>query len=137
VQLLLMQSSWWDRLTAEDHELLHALPAPLGDLIAWLESDLMEHGTRPWASLRAALDANEVLRTAVTQLGDTPDDSEAELSDLRRLLDGRLLEQLKQQQSALADSIATDPAARATFQHLFRRMQDLKQRLGPGAEAAP
>ena len=55
VQLLLMQAAWWDRLTVEDHELLHALPAPHGALIAWLESDLMEHGARPWAALRAAL----------------------------------------------------------------------------------
>jgi len=96
----------------------------------------MEHGTRPWAALRAALGANEVLQAAVVPWGDDPEDNGSEFSDLRRLLDGRLLEQLKLQQSALADSIATDPAARATFRHLFKRMQDLKQRLGPGAETA-
>jgi DNA primase len=135
VQLLLMQAAWWDRLTVEDHELLHALPAPHGELIAWLESELMEHGARPWAALRAALGEHELLHAAVATWGDDGDDSEAAFSDLRRLLDGRLLEQLKAQQRALADTVATDPVAREAFQRLFRRMQDLTHRLGPGAEA--
>ena len=137
VQALLMQAAWWDRLTVEDHDLLHALPAPHGALIAWLESDLMEHGARPWAALRAALGAHESLQAIVAQWRDDGDDSEADFSDLRRLLDGRLLEQLKAQQLALGDSVATDPVARQTFQRLFKRMQDLTQRLGPGAEASP
>jgi len=136
VQLLLMQASWWDRLTVEDHELLHALPAPHGQLIAWLESDLMEHGARPWAALRAALGAHELLQTAVATWGDDGDDGEADFSDLRRLLDGRLLEMLKAQQRALADAVVTDPIAREAFQRLFKRMQDLTHRLGPDAEAS-
>jgi DNA primase len=137
VQLLLMQAAWWDRLTAEDHELMHALPAPHGDLIAWLESDLMEHGARPWAALRAALGADEQLQAAVAQWADDRDDSEADFADLRRLLDGRLLESLGAQQRALADTVASDPQARETFQRLFERMRQLKQRLGPGANATP
>lgn len=134
VQLLLMQAAWWDRLSAEDHELLHALPPPLGALVAWLESDLMEHGPRPWASLRAALGGNELLQAVVAQWGDDRDDGEADFADLRRLLDGRMLESLGAQQRALAGSVATDPVARETFQRLFERMRQLKQRLGPGAE---
>ena len=135
VQLLLVQAAWWDRLTVEDHDLLHALPAPHGELIAWLESDLMEHGARPWAALRAALGEYEPLHAAVAQWDSEGDDNDAEFSDLRRLIDGRLLESLGAQQRALADSVATDPAARETFQRLFERMRHLKQRLGPGAEA--
>ncbi|MDP1692311.1 MAG: DNA primase [Burkholderiaceae bacterium] len=136
VQLLLIQAAWWDRLTAEDHELLHALPAPHGALIAWLESDLMEHGARPWAALRAALGGHEQLQTVVAQWADEGDDSEADFADLRRLLDGRLLESLGAQQRALAEAVATDAAARETFQRLFERMRLLKQRLGPGAGPA-
>ena len=136
VQMLLMQATWWDQLTVEDHELLHALPAPHGDLIAWLESDLMEHGARPWAALRAALGEHEALLAAVAQWGDDAEDDETVFNDLRRLLDGRLLELLGSQQRALADSVAGDPAARVTFQRLFERMRQLKQRLGPGAESA-
>jgi DNA primase len=136
VQLLLMQAAWWDRLTAEDHELMHAMPAPHGDLIAWLESDLMEHGARPWAALRAALGANEQLQATVAQWVDDRDDSEADFADLRRLLDGRLLESLGAQQRALADTVSSDPHAREAFQRLFERMRQLKQRLGPGADTS-
>ena len=136
VQSLLMQAAWWDRLTVEDHELLHALPAPHGELIAWLESDLMEHGARPWAALRAALGGNEHLQAAVAHWADDQDDSEADFAGLRRLLDGRLLESLGAQQRALADSVSSDPQARASFQRLFERMRLLKRRLGPGADAA-
>ncbi len=136
VQLLLTQSTWWDRLTAEDHDLLHGLPAPYGELIAWLESDLTEHGPRPWAALRAALGANQLLQDAVANwAGDS--DSEDDFSDLRRLLDGRLLEALAEQQRELAHAVTGDPAARETFQRLFERMRQLKQRLGPGGESSP
>jgi DNA primase len=137
VQLLLMRAAWWDRLTAEDQDLLHALPAPHGEMIAWLESDLTEHGARPWAALRAALGANQPLQAAVAHWADDHDDGEPEFSDLRRLLDGRLLEALGAQQRALADTAASDPAAREAFQRLFERMRQLKQRLGPGLEPAP
>ena len=135
VQMLLLQATWWDQLSVEDHELLHALPAPHGPLIAWLESDLMEHGARPWAALNAALGEREDLQATVAQWPPDLEDSEAGFGDLRRLLDGRLLEALGKQQRELADSAATDPAARVTFQRLFERMRLLKQRLGPGGDA--
>jgi DNA primase len=134
VQILMMHSAWWDRLTVEDHELLQSLPAPYGPLVNWLESDFMEHGARPWAALLAALGDLEPLRATVAQWHADFEDSETDFSDLRRLLDGRLLESLGAQQRALAETAATDPAAREAFQHLFTRMRDLKQRLGPGVD---
>ena len=135
VQLLLMQASWWDRLTAEDHELLHSLASPHGELVGWLESDLNEHGPRPWAALRAALGADASLQTTAANWGDEVDDGEADFSDLRRLIDGRLLEALEAQQRLLADSVATNAAAREAYQRLFVRMRQLKKRIDPGAES--
>jgi DNA primase len=133
--MLLMQATWWDRLTVEDHELLHALPAPHGELIGWLESDLMEHGPRPWAALRVALGAHDALQSAITQWSDDGEEREPDFADLRRLLDGRLLELLNAQQRALEATVTSDPAALAQFRRLFDRMKHLKQRLGPGSDA--
>ena len=45
----------WDRLSHDDHHLLCELPAPHGELFAWLDSQLHEHGAEPWAALREAL----------------------------------------------------------------------------------
>jgi DNA primase len=130
VHLLLTQSSWWDRLTAEDHDLLHALPAPHGELLAWLERDILEHGVRPWAALRVALADDEQLRGALAQLAVDSDDIDLDFNDLRRMLDTCLLEALSAQQRELAVAATTDPAARAAYQQSFERMLHLKQRIG-------
>ncbi|MES2957707.1 MAG: DNA primase [Pseudomonadota bacterium] len=132
VQMLFMQATWWDQLTVEDHELLHALPSPHGELIAWLERDVMEHGARTWAALRAALGEHEALQATVAQWGNDAEDDEIDFGDLRRLLDGRLLELLNAQQRTLEASVMTDPAALEQFRRLFERTKRLKQRLGPG-----
>ncbi len=135
VQMLLMQATWWDQLTVEDHELLHSLTTPHGELIAWLESDLVEHGARPWAAVRAALGEHEALQATVAQWGDDAQDDETDFADLRRLLDGRLLELLNAQQRALEPTVMSDPRALEQFRRLFDRTKLLKQRLGPGADA--
>ena len=101
--MLLTQPAWWDQLTAEDHELLHALPAPHGELLAWLERDIVEHGPRPWAAVRTALAAEDSAAAALGSLRlDDHEEFEAAASDLRLLLDGRLLEVVKARQRELA-----------------------------------
>ncbi len=55
VRLLLQHADWWDRLSAQDHEMLHRLPAPHGEVVQWLERHLMEHGAQTWATLDGAL----------------------------------------------------------------------------------
>ena len=61
VQMLYGQPAWWHDLPADEHDLLHQLPPPHGALIAWLERELAEHGVRPWAVIREALEADEGL----------------------------------------------------------------------------
>ena len=53
--MLFGHPEYWDQLSTDEHELLHALPAPYGPLVAWLERDHSEHGPRPWAVLSHAL----------------------------------------------------------------------------------
>jgi DNA primase len=53
VRLLLLHSDWWERLGAEDHQLLHELGGPHGAVLAWLERQVTEHGAQTWATLAA------------------------------------------------------------------------------------
>jgi DNA primase len=129
-QMLLTQSAWWDQLTADDHELLHALAPPHGDLLAWLERDIVEHGPRPWAAIRTALAADDSLAGELATLRvDELDDFDARLADLRLLLDGRLLEAIEARQRALAPNVATDALAQAEYRQASERARQLRERI--------
>ncbi len=130
VQLLLLQPAWWDTLTAEDHELLHALAAPHGELVAWLERDIVEHGPRPWAAIRTALGADETAAAALAALRlDESEEFEASVGDLRLLLDGRLIEVVQARQRDLATVAASDPRALDEFRQTQERVRHLQQRM--------
>jgi DNA primase len=64
LRLLLRHADWWDRLTAEDHELLHGLGGEHGALVAWFEQQLGDHGAQTWAALDEALQGHELLGAA-------------------------------------------------------------------------
>jgi DNA primase len=126
-----MQPAWWDQLTAEDHELLHALPPPHGALVAWLERDIVEHGARPWAAVRAALGAEDTAASALASLRlDETEDFEAGAGDLRLLLDDRLIHALKAQQRQLETALAAnDPLAVAEYRKAQDRLRVLSERI--------
>jgi DNA primase len=137
VHLLLTQSAWWDRLTAEDHELLHALPAPHGELIAWLERDIVEHGPRPWAAVRTALMAHEGMAAELAALRlDDSEDYDAGPADLRLLLDGRLLGALEARQRELVALAADNAQARAEYQASLARAHQLRVRIQAARQEA-
>jgi len=137
VHLLLTQPAWWDQLTAEDHELLHALPAPHGELLAWLERDIVEHGPRPWAAVRTALAAQEPVAAALAALKlDDSEDYDAGPTDLRLLLDGRLLYALEARQRDLVQAAAIDPQARAEYQASLGRAQQLRARISAARQSS-
>jgi DNA primase len=130
VHLLLKQAAWWDQLTAEDHELLHALPAPHGELVAWLERDIVEHGPRPWAAIRTALAAEEAAAGALVRLRlEDSEEFDATVSDLRLLLDGQLLDAVKARQRELAMTAASDPQALVEFRQTQQRVRQLTERM--------
>jgi DNA primase len=137
VQLLLTQSRWWDELTAEDQELLHRLGEPHGRLIGWLERDIVEHGPRPWAALRMAIDDDATLADAVAALQlDTPDPLEPDVGELRVLLDRLHLAVLNDELQQLAAQPAPDRQALQTIQSLDQRRTALRKRI-QAAETTP
>jgi DNA primase len=138
VHLLLTQPAWWDQLTAEDHELLHALPAPHGALVAWLERDIVEHGPRPWAAVRTAVTADDSTAAALAALRmDEGEEFEADASALRLLLDDRLVHMLNARQRELEPALAlNDATAAAEYRHTGGRIRDLKARMQAARQAA-
>jgi DNA primase len=125
MRMLMLHSAWWDELSTADHELLHALPAPLGELCAWLERQLAEHGTTPWAALAEGLVGHplqDVLQTLVPDIA-LPD--EMGLLDLQRAVNQLWIAQLSAESSRLIVQAQSDPSAlkqwRVVDQDLQRR----------------
>ena len=130
VQLLLTQARWWDQLTAEDHELLHALAAPHGTLLAWLERDIVEHGPRPWAAVRTTLEAEAELAGLLPQLSlDASDHFEAGPEELRVLLDRLHLAALNERLIQLTAEAAPDREALHAIQALDQHRTALRKRI--------
>ena len=125
VAMLLGQGAWWDQLTAEDHDLLHALPGQHGALIAWLERDLAEHGPRPWAVVRAALDEEGDLAPALAAMVE-PLGTDPEFTALRSALNTLLVKDLDRRIEGLVPQVAADPAVHALFKQLSDRRRQLK-----------
>jgi DNA primase len=129
VQMLFGEPAWWDDLPADEHDLLHHLPAPHGTLIAWLERELAEHGPRSWAVVREALEADETLGAEARALADGDADPGATPADLRRAMDTLLVRELGEQMKHLIAEAASRREALAEYRVLESRWKDAKARL--------
>lgn len=140
-RLLLSYPACWDELSAEDHGLLCALPAPHGPLFVWLESQLHDHGAMPWGALREGLREHSAEALALQVMADqapAPADEVAVLKDvraeLRDLLNRMLVEQIKAQETEAIAQAATDPLALARYRALHQRRRELEATLAAAAE---
>jgi len=129
VQMLFGHPEYWDQLTADEHELLHALPAPYGPLVAWLERDHSEHGPRPWAILSHALREDPALGEEALAIADGDADPGATYADFRRAVDTLLDRELKARAQQLIAQAASDPAALARYREVYRHWEEVKARL--------
>jgi DNA primase len=129
LQILFGHPEYWEQLSMDEHEMLHALPAPHGPLVAWLERDLSEHGARPWAVLSHVLRADPALDESSLRLADGDADPDASFEDFRRAVDHLLDRQLKARTQELASRVATDPAARKEYDEAFQHWKEVKARL--------
>ena len=129
VQMLFGHPEYWDRLTADEHELLHALPAPYGPLVAWLERDHSEHGPRPWAILSHALRGDPELGEEALAIADGDADPDATFADFRRAVDVMLDRELGAQKKALVAQIPHDPGAIVRYREVDQHWKEVKARL--------
>ena len=129
VQMLFGHPEYWDQLSADEHDLMHALPAPYGPLVAWLERDHSENGPRPWAILSHALRADPALGEQALAVADGDADPDATYFDFRRAVDTLLDRELKAQTQALIARASTDPDALTRYREVYRHWEEVKARL--------
>lgn len=125
LRLLLTEPSCWDRLSNEQHALLCALPVPHGPLFSWLESQIHEHGTQPWAALREGLRDHPQESYAIDQLAQIPPGIEPSWEETQPLFDELLKRVRQQEMDELARRAATDPQAMARFRELAAAKRSL------------
>ena len=125
LRMLLLESGWWERLSAEDHQLLHELPGAHGELVQWLERFLVNHGPAPWSVLEAALAEDGLIDSARRFVIGMHAAEEARYEDLQDLLRRLLVTQLEGEAKVLA---ASNPQGEnlAHFKQLLDRIRRLK-----------
>ncbi|MFO1261914.1 MAG: DNA primase [Rhodoferax sp.] len=132
-RILLQHSALWDTLTAEDHCLLCALPAPHGGLLTWLEAQLHEHGPLPWGALRESLQGHAEEDTAVALQAHAAPVGDGAMADaaleLRDLLNRMLIEDLKSQETEAIARADADPGALARYRQLHNRRLQIEANL--------
>jgi len=139
-RLLLSNMAEWEALPHELHDLLCELPREHGQLFAWLDSQLHEHGVQPWAALREGLRGLDFEALALrvmtgpdgAPVGDAEGEQAAETArELRNVLDFMLDERLKAQQSEAIAAVGSDPRALERYKALEARRLELRARLHP------
>lgn len=108
VRLLLQHADWWDRLSPDDQQLLHDIGGTHGDIVRWLEGQLMEHGAMTWSALHDALDDQPWAEQAREWVRAGLGDEGYKLEELQQALAMLMQEVLKQEADAI---IASNPGA--------------------------
>ncbi len=120
LQILLLDNATWEQLSNAEHHLLCELPAPHGELFAWLDAQITEHGVQTWGALSEGLRgmAHEALaRKLVTVV---PDDIQNDANELSLIVQKMHVEAEDLELKELATQIA-DPAKFARYKELMDR----------------
>jgi DNA primase len=126
VQLLFSAMAAWEELSPSQQTLLCELPAPHGDVLAWLDHQLHEHGVQPWAALREALRGHAHEAWLCGLVEQAPTELEHDHGELASILHEMEKAQISAQLSEMAPHVATDPALYERFKTLSARYAQLK-----------
>lgn len=135
LRMLMLHSAWWEELSADDHNLLHGMPAPHGPLFAWLERQLADHGPLSWAQLEQGLLGAEPGLSGQVLVPPSAFEDDMAFGDLRRVLDGLWIEQLRIRQGELIARAGSDPAALQQWRELNLRREALLRAIQAPAAA--
>jgi DNA primase len=128
LRLLLRHSDWWERLSGEDHALLHELGGTHGEVVAWLERHLTEHGPEPWSRLDEAMAEEPWADSARAWLRGGVAEEEQGFDDLQRVLHRLWVVQLGEEAQALSAG-NPDAEALARLRALHQRIAALKAQI--------
>lgn len=129
LRMLLLHSEWLEQLPTDDQDLITHLPAPHGEIGAWLERQVAEHGAMPWAALEPALRAFAGAEVVHKLMPPTGVDDEFNFTDLRRMLNRLWVDTLSRDEHQLATQAMNDPAAMLSYRRLNQRLTELKKSL--------
>jgi DNA primase len=136
LRLLLRHNDWWEHLSGEDQGLLHELGGVHGEVLAWLERQLTEHGPQTRAALDAALAGEPWAASARAWLEAVVADEEHAVEDLQRVLRRMWIEALGDDAQALAGA-NPDAEGLVRLRELRERIAALKATLtGTAVQAA-
>jgi len=128
LRLLLRHNEWWERLSGEDQGLLHELAGVHGEVLAWLERQITEHGPQTWATLDAAMANEPWAEQARGWLKAVVADEQHGFEDLQRVLQRMWIVALGDDAHALASGVP-DAEGLARLRQLRERIDSLKASL--------
>jgi len=138
LRLLLRHSDWWVRLPPDDQALLHELDGVHGEVVAWLEQQLMEHGEQTWAALQAPLSEQPWHDQAQGWAKSVADGEEQSFADLQRVIHRLWCTLLREEVRALIGGGPTDREQLLKVAALNKRIDfHLKAERELGAAPAP
>ena len=123
-------SDWWDRLSSEDHQLLHDLGGRHGQAVQWLEQQLTEQGPMTWAAISAAIEGQELQAEVERWVTGAAFDDEHDFGDLENVLRRLQIDRLEHE----AQELATQSTAGGDA---LVRLRELRQHIALLKAAAP
>ena len=127
LQILFADMQQWDGLSAHQQHLLLEMPAPYGELMAWLNQQWLENGVQSLAGLREGLrgHANEAVVSRL--IDDAPADIDSDAGELQSIMLALEKDQLSQEIDSLTRRMASDPQAYERIKQLNGRLAALKK----------
>ncbi len=125
LRLLLQHSEWWERLSPDDQQMLHELGEPHGQVVRWLEGQLMEHGALTWSALDDAMDGEPWAQKARSWVRAGLGDEAHNFDELQRILSVLLQALLKLEADGI---VASDPSPEdlARYREIMEQIAAIK-----------
>jgi len=127
LQILFADMQQWDGLSAHQQHLLLEMPAPYGELMAWLNQQWLENGVQPLAGLREGLRGHAHEAVVSRLIDDAPSDIDSDAGELQSILLALEKEQLSLEIDSLTRRMASDPLAYERIKQLNGRLAVLKK----------